>query len=54
MLMLSSHTEPDQLGRGGFQKLRQVDMAEPVTKAAWMATDTARLGLDIAKAIRIP
>jgi acetolactate synthase-1/2/3 large subunit len=53
MLLLSGHTETDQLGRGGFQELRQADMAEPVTKAAWMATGTARLGLDIARAIRI-
>jgi acetolactate synthase I/II/III large subunit len=52
MLLLSGHTETDQLGRGGFQELRQVQMAEPVSKAAWMATDTARVGLDIARAVR--
>ena len=53
MVLFSGHTETDQLGRGGFQELRQVDMAAPVTKAAWMATDTARVGMDVAKAIRI-
>src|SRR3954454_2741320 len=53
MVLMSGHTETDQLGRGGFQELRQVDMAAPVTKAAWMATDTARVGLDVAKAIRL-
>jgi acetolactate synthase I/II/III large subunit len=53
MVLLSGHTETDQLGRGGFQELRQVDMAAPVTKAAWMATETARVGLDVAKAIRL-
>lgn len=53
MVLISGHTEADQLGRGGFQELRQVDMAAPVTKAAWMATDTARVGMDVAKAIRI-
>jgi len=53
MLLLSGHTETDQLGRGGFQELRQVQMAEPVSKAAWMATDTARVGHDIARAVRI-
>ncbi|MFL5252461.1 MAG: thiamine pyrophosphate-binding protein [Rhodopila sp.] len=53
MVLISGHTETDQLGRGGFQELRQVDMAAPVTKAAWMATDTARVGLDVAKAIRL-
>jgi acetolactate synthase-1/2/3 large subunit len=53
MILLSGHTETDQLGRGGFQELRQVDMAAPVCKAAWMATDTATVGMDIAKAVRI-
>jgi acetolactate synthase I/II/III large subunit len=53
MVLMSGHTETDQLGRGGFQELRQVDMAAPVCKAAWMATDTATVGMDVAKAIRI-
>ena len=51
MVLLSGHTETDQLGRGGFQELRQVEMAAPVCKAAWMATDTATVGMDVAKAI---
>src|ERR1700728_2342519 len=53
MLLLSGHTETDQLGRGGFQELRQVDMAGPVCKAAWMATDTATVGMDVARALRL-
>ncbi|WP_158929914.1 thiamine pyrophosphate-binding protein [Acidisphaera sp. S103] len=53
MVLMSGHTETDQLGRGGFQELRQVDMAAPVCKAAWMATDTATVGMDVAKAIRL-
>lgn len=53
MVLFSGHTETDQLGRGGFQELRQVDMAAPVCKAAWMATDTAAVGLDVAKALRL-
>ncbi|HEX2941517.1 MAG TPA: thiamine pyrophosphate-binding protein, partial [Rhodopila sp.] len=53
MVLMSGHTETDQLGRGGFQELRQVDMAAPVSKAAWMATDTAHVGQDVARAIRI-
>src|ERR1700759_5054763 len=53
MVLLSGHTETDQLGRGGFQELRQVEMAAPVTKASWMATDTATVGMDVAKALRI-
>ncbi|HEY4041241.1 MAG TPA: thiamine pyrophosphate-binding protein [Rhodopila sp.] len=53
MVLLSGHTETDQLGRGGFQELRQVEMAAPVCKAAWMATGTATVGMEIAKAIRL-
>ncbi|HEY8288883.1 MAG TPA: thiamine pyrophosphate-binding protein [Acetobacteraceae bacterium] len=53
MVLMSGHTETDQLGRGGFQELRQAEMAAPVTKASWMATDTATVGMDVAKAIRI-
>ncbi len=53
LVLLSGHTETTQLGRGGFQELRQAEMAAPVAKASWMATDTARLGLEVAKAIRI-
>jgi acetolactate synthase I/II/III large subunit len=53
MVLMSGHTETDQLGKGGFQELRQVDMAAPVTKASWMATDTATVGMDVAQAIRI-
>ncbi len=53
MVLMSGHTETDQLGRGGFQELRQVEMAAPVTKASWMATNTATIGMDVAKAIRL-
>ncbi len=53
MVLMSGHTETDQLGRGGFQELKQVEMAAPVTKASWMAVDTATVGMDVAKAIRI-
>ena len=53
MVLMSGHTETDQLGRGGFQELKQVEMAAPVTKASWMARDTATVGMDVARAIRI-
>jgi acetolactate synthase-1/2/3 large subunit len=53
MVLMSGHTETDQLGRGGFQELRQVEMAAPVCKAAWMATDTASVGMEVAKALRL-
>ena len=38
VVLLSGHTETTQLGRGGFQELRQADMAAPVSKASWTAT----------------
>jgi acetolactate synthase-1/2/3 large subunit len=53
MVLMSGHTETDQLGRGGFQELKQVEMAAPVSKASWMATNTATVGMDVAKAIRL-
>jgi acetolactate synthase-1/2/3 large subunit len=53
MVLLSGHTETTQLGRGGFQELRQAEMAAPVAKASWTATNAARLGIEVAKAIRI-
>jgi acetolactate synthase-1/2/3 large subunit len=53
LVLLSGHTETNQLGRGGFQELRQAEMAAPVSKASWTATSAETLGADIAKAVRI-
>src|ERR1700683_4993722 len=53
VVLLSGHTETTQLGRGGFQELRQADMAAPVSKASWTATSAETLGAAVAKAIRI-
>ncbi len=53
LVLLSGHTETDQLGRGGFQELRQAEMASHVTKASWTATAVTTLGTDVARAIRI-
>jgi acetolactate synthase-1/2/3 large subunit len=53
MVLLSGHAATWELGRGGFQELRQADMAAPVTKASWTARATATLGHDIGEAIRI-
>src|SRR4249920_2882940 len=53
MVLLSGHAATWELGRGGFQELRQAEMAAPVTKASWMAKDTATLGQDIGEAVRI-
>jgi acetolactate synthase-1/2/3 large subunit len=53
MVLLSGHAATWELGRGGFQEIRQADMAAPVTKASWMATSAANLGHDLGQAIRI-
>jgi acetolactate synthase-1/2/3 large subunit len=53
LVLLSGHTETNQLGRGGFQELRQAEVAAPMAKASWTATATETLGAEVAKAIRI-
>jgi acetolactate synthase-1/2/3 large subunit len=53
MVLLSGHAATWELGRGGFQEIRQADMAAPVAKASWTATSAAHLGRDISEAIRI-
>src|SRR5215471_12983618 len=51
MVLLSGHAATWELGRGGFQEIRQADMAAPVAKASWTATSAAGLGSDVAKAM---
>src|SRR5437764_1040778 len=53
MVLLSGHAATWELGRGGFQEIRQAEMAAPVSKASWTATSAADLGRDIAEAMRI-
>ena len=53
MVLLSGHAATWEVGRGGFQEIRQADMAAPVTKASCTATSAANLGRDLEKAIRI-
>lgn len=53
MVLLSGHAMTSELGRGGFQEIRQADMAAPVTKASWTSTSAADLGRDVAEAVRI-
>src|SRR3954465_962642 len=53
MVLLSGHAATWELGRGGFQELRQGDMAAPVPKASWTSSATETLGRDIGAAIRI-
>jgi acetolactate synthase-1/2/3 large subunit len=53
MVLLSGHAATWELGRGGFQEIRQADMAAPVAKASWTAASAATLGRDVGEAIRI-
>src|SRR3981189_3376940 len=53
MVLLSGHAARWELGRGGFQEIRQADMAAPVSKASWTATSAATLGREIGEAMRI-
>src|SRR5262245_13143326 len=53
MVLLSGHAATWELGRGGFQEIRQADMAAPVTKASWTSTSPKMLGRDMGEAIRI-
>jgi len=47
LLLLSGHAPLAELGRGAFQEVDQVAAARPVTKAAWLAGRTDRLGRDV-------
>src|ERR1700742_2384360 len=53
MVLLSGHAATWELGRGGFQEIRQADMAAPVSKASFTATSAATMGRDVGEAIRI-
>ncbi len=52
-VLLSGHAAIWEHGRGGFQEIRQADMAAPVAKASWTAKSAATLGGDVAEAIRV-
>jgi acetolactate synthase-1/2/3 large subunit len=53
MVLLSGHAATWEIGRGGFQEIRQADMAAPVSKASWTALKAAELGRDIGEAVRV-
>src|SRR3979409_1123824 len=53
LVLLSGHAATWELGRGGFQEIRQADMAAPVAKASWTAKSAATLGEDIGEAFRL-
>ena len=53
LLLLSGHSPLSQLGQGAFQEMDQVAMAAPLTKASWLARDSASLGAEIAAALAL-
>ncbi|MBO88525.1 MAG: acetolactate synthase [Rickettsiales bacterium] len=53
MVLISGHAPTNELGRGSFQELPQVEMAASVTKASWMSESALEVGHDIALACRI-
>jgi acetolactate synthase-1/2/3 large subunit len=53
VVLLSGHAPRRALGTGAFQEMDQVGIVRPVTKAAWLAEDAARLGEDVARALAL-
>jgi acetolactate synthase-1/2/3 large subunit len=53
MILLSGHAPLGQLGRGAFQEMAQAEMAGPIAKASWTASDASKLGQDIRQAFKI-
>jgi thiamine pyrophosphate-dependent acetolactate synthase large subunit-like protein len=53
LVLLSGHAATWELGRGGFQEIRQAEMAAPVAKAAMTSTSAADLGRDLGEAFRV-
>jgi acetolactate synthase-1/2/3 large subunit len=53
VVLLSGHSPLDEMGRGAFQEMRQVDLAAPLVKASWAVVSASALAEDVAKAMRI-
>jgi acetolactate synthase-1/2/3 large subunit len=53
VVLLSGHAPRGEIGAGGFQEVEQVDMARPVTKAAWLCDEPDRLGMDVRRALAL-
>ncbi|HRD77654.1 MAG TPA: thiamine pyrophosphate-binding protein [Hyphomicrobiaceae bacterium] len=53
MVLLSGHAGTDEIGRGGFQEIRQAEMAAPVAKASWTAASAEGLGADVSRAMAL-
>jgi thiamine pyrophosphate-dependent acetolactate synthase large subunit-like protein len=53
VVLLSGHASLGEIGRGGFQEMRQAELAEPVAKASWMVRSGSELEGDVEKAFRL-
>jgi acetolactate synthase-1/2/3 large subunit len=53
VVLLSGHSPLDEMGRGAFQEMRQVDLAAPLAKASWAVASPSALAGDVARAMRI-
>src|ERR1700754_3733219 len=53
LVLLSGHAPLSELGRGAFQEMAQTELAAPVTKASWTASDPAGLGADMSRALAV-
>jgi acetolactate synthase-1/2/3 large subunit len=53
VVLLSGHAGLSEIGRGGFQEMRQAEMAAPVCKRSSTADDPRRLGHDLAASMRL-
>ena len=52
VILLSGHAPNAHIGTGGFQEIRQAEMAKPVSKAAWTSAGPNALAEDFARAVR--
>ncbi len=53
LVVLSGCSPVSRDGQGAFQEMSQAEMAGQVAKAAWRATNSADLGHDLSRAIRL-
>ncbi|MDB5821654.1 MAG: thiamine pyrophosphate protein binding domain protein [Herminiimonas sp.] len=53
MILLSGHAGLNELGKGGFQEMKQADFAAEVTKASWTVQHANDFGHDLARAMQI-
>jgi acetolactate synthase-1/2/3 large subunit len=53
VVLLSGASPRAQRGLGAFQEIDQAAAARPVTKAAWVAEDPARIDEDVARALEL-